>query len=284
MSFCLRFIQVILSVITVITCTAGCFCIWAGIQVCEFRPLATLDLEIIGQLLIGFGAGVAALGLLGLLATCLDSRCLLTSFTSFDLVVGLFLLTFGAGVLYLRGRVGDVLQTGASCEDNTYFKYPNAAVVQADELMCTDECPCDLGAALHLQYRQLGVAVVLGSARNVEGCDPCSNYTSLQELGCASSEEVLQEYFNQDEQQYFALLNWLEDQFTCSGVCYTGTFYLFSDVNAGVPEDSCMSSLKKWVEYQLLIIGSVVLLLGLFLLSAVGLASYMCCHFREDKG
>jgi hypothetical protein len=200
------------------------------------------------------------------------------------LVVGLFLLTIGAGVLYLRGRLGDILQTGASCEDNTYFKYPNAAVESADDLMCTHDCPCELGPKLNLQYRQLGVAVVLGSARNVEECDPCSNYTLLQQHGCASSSEVVQQYFNEDEQQYFVLLNWLESQFACSGVCYTGTFYLFSDVNTGIPEDSCMSSLKKWAEYQLLIVGLVVLLLGLFLLSAVVLGSYMCCHFREDKG
>jgi hypothetical protein len=244
------------------------------------KPLEAEDLDYIGYIILALGAGIVALGLLGLISTCTKSRCLLSSFTSFALLIGLATVGIGAVLLYGREQVGEILKTEKDCAESTEFKHANSAVQAGDDIMCTDDCPCQMDPDLVVSYSQLGVDVVLGSAENVETCDPCSTMptSSSSSVDCQSSDELVDKYFSNDEQGYFSLLEWLENKFDCSGICYPATFYLFSDVNNGLPEDSCMDSLKTWLKEQLLLYGLITLTCGLVLLLAAVLALCMCCH------
>lgn len=280
-----RCLRILLIVTCVALCGAGAVVIWAGYKVSEMQPLKSEDLEFIGYIIIAFGAALAGTGLLGLTAACLKSRCLLSIFATLALLIGVGLAVLGAGLLYGREKVGDILKTEEDCADSSEFKDANNAVEDADSLICTDECPCDMDADLAQQYLLAGVVVTLGSADTIENCDPCSTFGSVNDNDCESSDEIVDRYFSNDEQGYFTLLKWMEEKFDCSGICYPGTFYLFSDVNNGKPDESCMDSVKDWLEEQLLLYGTITLLSGLALLFAVVLAYCMTCNpFYRGKG
>jgi hypothetical protein len=270
----------LLTILTLVICGAGAVLVWVGYQVSQMKPLKAEDLDYIGYIILALGAGIVALGLLGLISTCIKSRCLLSSFTSFALLVGLATVGIGAALLYGREKVGEILKTEKDCAESSEFKYANSAVQAGDDIMCTDTCPCQMDPDLVLSYSLIGVDVVLGSAENVESCDPCSSIFSVLDysVDCESSEDLITKYFTDNEQGYFTLLEWLENKFECSGICYPGTFYLFSDVNNGIPKDSCMDSLKTWLKEQLLLYGLITLTCGLVLILAVVLSLCMCCH------
>jgi len=271
---CSRLLLILTSVIIV---AAGALVIWTGYEISQMEPLKTEDLEFIGYIILAIGAGLAVVGILGFLGTCFKSRTILVIFATFALLMGIALAAFGIGLLYGRSKVGDILKTEKDCAESDEFKDANSAVEAADALMCKDECPCDMDPDLVARYILLGEDVTLGSADNVQDCDPCSSIENLNETDCETSDEIIDKYFSNDEKDYFSLLEWCEDKFDCSGICYPGTYYLFSDVNNGIPEESCMDSLRDWLEEQLLLYGIITLVSGLILLFGVILAYCLTC-------
>jgi hypothetical protein len=41
-------------------------------------------------------------------------------------------------------------------------------------------------------------------------------------------------------------LSWLEMFFDCSGWCHNGSYYVFSNINFGVPQSNCSSSVSNF--------------------------------------
>jgi hypothetical protein len=85
-------------------------------------------------------------------------------------------------------------------------------------------------------------------------------------------------FFTDDEKDYFDLLEWAEDEFTCSGICVKAKIYLFSEVDDGIPEDKCMDKVKEWVDDSVLAVAIPLLCLGTWLLVTVIISLCACCH------
>ena len=44
-------------------------------------------------------------------------------------------------------------------------------------------------------------------------------------------------YFSDFYQQYIPLMTWAEENLDCAGICTPVDYYIFSDVNRGLPEN-----------------------------------------------
>jgi hypothetical protein len=97
--------------------------------------------------------------------------------------------------------------------------------------------------------------------------------------------EDLQETFADDyldgNDKYFDLLEWLEEELDCSGLCTKIDWFVFSDINNGDPDDYCINALADFAKEQLLMFGIISLIVGFWFL-LVTIWSYCLCY-RERK-
>jgi hypothetical protein len=82
---------------------------------------------------------------------------------------------------------------------------------------------------------------------------------------------------------YFDLIEWIEEEFDCSGLCTEVDYYLFSDINRGDPDDDCMSALKDWASEMLLLFGIITVIFGTWLIVAMVVSYCLCCNTRTEN-
>jgi hypothetical protein len=80
---------------------------------------------------------------------------------------------------------------------------------------------------------------------------------------------------------YFDLIEWIEEEFDCSGLCTEVDYYLFSDINRGNPDDDCMSALKDWASEMLLLFGIITVVFGTWLIVDMVVSYCLCCNTRK---
>lgn len=94
-------------------------------------------------------------------------------------------------------------------------------------------------------------------------------------------DDVIDNYFDDNERKYLDLLTWIEEEFSCAGLCTQLPFYLFSDINDGVPDGNCYEELKDWIDENFLSYGVVCLVAGIILILETIFACCLCCR-KED--
>ena len=260
-----------------------------------------------GWVVLSFGAGVVALGILGVIATLDRSKCVVCLVTVTQFVtplLALALAVIGAGVfaLYLKGPVEDSLSSESRCLGESAFSDSQDAVVTANNLICTIMCPCKSTPALQASITATGSTKLLvqGSATAITKCSPCENLQqtltiqqvpvvekylaslnlTMEKCQMQTSSDFEKRFFTNSELNTFPLLEWAEENFDCAGVCTAAPMYLFSDINRGTPTKSCRESLRNWIRDNLPIYGGITLGIGGWLLLAVCLALGLCCVRR----
>ena len=74
----------------------------------------------------------------------------------------------------------------------------------------------------------------------------------------------------------------LEKRVDCSGVCDMIDIYMFSDINAGLPEDDCLGKIISYFKKYSREIGGICLGIAGVLLLNIIFSFYICCYRKED--
>lgn len=284
---CVKFYIIITGLLVVAT---GCVGIWLGVQFEDSSYADALDYEWLAFVIILIGAIVILCGITGIVGTCYKvwmtfAVVTATQFSIIAFVVGTILIIIGSVTLYVQVESDDWLDDEEDCKDN--FDDAHDASVKASELLCQPYCPCDLSAKNLLEIGLIGAYI--GSAEDVQDCKPCENidqyntdeYNEVRlfitrdlELDwddCLnnkiSSEDVVDEYFDDEERKNLDFLKWAEEKFNCAGMCVKNDFYMFSDIDDNnKPDEACREEINDWIEENFLAFGIICLFCGVLLL------------------
>jgi len=312
---CLRASTVVSCILLLVSVTQGMggVLMWGGYEVHGITLLSTLReyrSEDFGWVVLSFGAGVAAVGLLGLFAAFDKSRCVLCLVTAKqyltpELVLAGAVLGAGCFLLYLKGPVQDSLNSTAKCQGESILQDSEDAVLRASDYICTILCPCKSTPALQALITGSGSTrlLVTGSATSILTCQPCeglqqtlspqqlpvvqaylaTNNLTLASCQDMSSADFLDRYFTSDQRRTFPLLEWSEDRYDCAGICTAASLYLFSDISRGTPTQACRGLLSDWLGEQLPLYGGLTAAIGGYLFLVAVLAVSLCCVRKPLK-
>lgn len=258
-------------------------------------------------ILVIAGAFLGLVFLIGCFGTWKKNSCCLGIFVILNFLIGATVVLLGVGLIYARHTIDNELGTTEKCLDN--FEDADSAVVSAESYFCHFECACTMNDETKKETNY-SKEVITGSAKSMLKCEPCEtleNYDGsnadyvkgavldwlkenvnpkINKANCkeyASSDDMLDYYFTDDEQKYLSLLTWVEKQFSCSGLCSAQKIYLFSDVNHGVPKGSCYTQLRNWIKEHFLTYAIVFISIGSYMLLMVFVSCGLCCKKPEGS-
>lgn len=206
--------------------------------------------------------------------------------------IALVLIVIGVGLLVVRGEADSILDGKDDCKDYDKFEEADDELVNAAQYFCREECPCnfdessrDAAEDAGYVHREWGATKVTdcpcGSADADDFDDVPDEIADIMEDTCEEGREGFMKEYIGDADEYFDLLEWLEEELDCSGLCTKLDFYMFRDINDGEPDDNCRDALKDWIMEQALIGGIVALLIGLWF-ACIMVWAYALCY-RERK-
>lgn len=149
----------------------------------------------------------------------------------------------------------------------------DSTIAQRDEIMCSRTCPCDVEdwSAWGADFDTTGLE------KDDDGVDDWEDCQELIDAASGSSSTTaVQTYFD-------GILEMLEEDFECQGVCDTGRFWLFTDVKDGPPTEGCLTSMKSRFANKSLgaaIVMFITVLIDLFIF--ICFWQYCCCRKTED--
>jgi hypothetical protein len=152
-------------------------------------------------------------------------------------------------ILVRRDEIADTLSGKDDCRDNDFYEEADDEIIAGSKIFCTPLCPCDLKPTTELDTMPPG-GFYQGSAKKVPEC-PCTEgmMTSvpmfdfppgmpLRPEDCKRIRKIFIDEFLNGKDKYFDLLEWMEEEFDCAGLCTEIDYYLFSDINEGNPKEN----------------------------------------------
>ena len=136
---CLSITNLVTSVLMVLV---GIVAIWVGYESLTHVFIETLDLKYVSYIIICTGSGFVLIGLIGFFASWYRRRLTISIFILVVLLLGLAAAGGGAFLIYFRNETDRVLQSESECIDSSEFEDAHKAVLRAEELIWTWECPC----------------------------------------------------------------------------------------------------------------------------------------------
>ncbi|OMJ93169.1 hypothetical protein SteCoe_3991 [Stentor coeruleus] len=300
---CLKFLIFIACVLII---GIGAVLIWAGYQLQNSIFLDLLEFAYAGYIIIACGAALILVSFLGFIGTWKEKKLLEAIFIIFIILIAIIIIAFGAVVIYARQVADDYLGNKEDCHNQ--FGDADDATQKVVEALCTLYCPCLATDAYLINYIAVNVTEPYSfsdqGAENVLDCDPCLaipvvNTTLQDEIiqwineklkmdvsidDCSvTTSQYKDEYFTSDMRKYFPLLKWVEENFKCSGLCYPRGLYMFSDVNNGEPENSCITEINDWAQSNFLAYGIVSIIFGFYLVLVLFMSCTVCCCPKKKK-
>lgn len=257
----------------------GCIIIWIGFLVSSSTLIQSLGYSYAGFLVIACGLVQFSLGFLGFLGMYKEKKHCIRAFICLSFLVGCLLLIGGSLVLYVREISGKIFMSEETCLE--HFQNVNNLSIYAGEVMCSLYCPCSVKKNL----KGINLDIAEGSAINSLECNPCENiqtYTSNKQeqiinwinttLGytvnatsCAiTPEEYQNSFFPSEDIKYINMIMWMEEKFSCSGMCTKQDFLLFTDVNKNTPNEACYHQIRYWAHENMQGYGAAFLIFGVF--------------------
>ena len=129
------------------------------------------------------------------------------------------------------------------------------------QVICTEACPCNIVNYLPWNTKfghdfDMSVYRETGETTDWESCE--------EYMGVDEDENLLDKKFD-------SLLNILEDEFDCQGICSPGMFWLYREVTDGPPEEGCLLQMKQRFNK-----GAGAAVIVLFITIAVDLLLWIC--------
>lgn len=271
-----------------------------------YGAIAATEVASVVVLFVSFLLGVFSFG------ACPQSKSLQLFFVMFGLLSTI--LTFSIGVYTLVAsqiKDNNLTQTCQKEHKGMFqnYMYLDEIFHKADELLCSEKCPCNITDELALEefqqtekyfeqftnyYTHVSKEPTDESyVNNVQSCKDISLITTI-----TSDEESLVSKnvgdITSDFRGNFATY-WkrIEEKFDCVGWCegsYKDTKtndrymykYLFSDVNRGVPKRRCMNPFKNWMVRMLKAFGGLMVIDSFFQGIVWVLAVTLFCNAAAD--
>jgi hypothetical protein len=113
--------------------------------------------------------------------------------------------------------------------------------------MCTTSCPCDLSEDTTGEYAKLTKSDLTTQYPNrvdgmYFGTDKETLYSTFAD--CFSDSSKFTDDQDVVDQDIIDLVNYLEGEYKCSGVCDPGYFYWTLGLSSGIPTTTCVSVLE----------------------------------------
>ena len=221
--------------------------------------------------LIGLGAFLVLIGLIGLIGTIKKSSCLLFLANLFIIIFFLLFLVIGVACLYLFGSNNAMLNDLEDCRKMEFMKGPDDYALDASKYLCSPYCPCS-GNLVTIQAQII----------KTTGNQTMASVVDVDSKGAKKVQECPE--FNSRfaaYSQYFDIVGTLEDKFKCAGICTRLPYYIFTDINRGDPEDKCSTKIIDFIRKYGIIVGSISVIISFLLLLNIVLS---CCLSRHpDK-
>ncbi|KAL4460981.1 hypothetical protein ABPG74_016453 [Tetrahymena malaccensis] len=213
---------------------------------------------------IAFGILLVIWAIIGLIGACKKNNCLLGTF---NFGVFLFLL-ISIAILVLSIIVAVNLpdyKNDTNCTQKSLLVDLKTLNNQSYQALCQNSCQCNFkGSSIQaLQQDIINYSNAQGALR-VQDCQVFKNF------GLSNQNS------NSD------LLRAIEDTFDCSGFCSINTYYVFSNVNNGIPNKDCKVELLNFVDNnnKKVIIAAAVITFVLFLTFILSI----CLCVKKPKG
>lgn len=222
--------------------------------------------------LIGLGAFLIFIGLIGLCGTLKKSSCLLFLANIFIIIFFLLFLAIGVACLYLFGSDNALVNNFEECRKLEFLKGPDDYALDAQKYLCSPYCPCN-GNLLTIQSQiikttnnQTMAAIVDVDSKGAKKVQECPEF---------------QTRFS-SYSQYFDVVGTLEEKFNCAGICTKLPYYIFTDVNRGDPEDKCSTKIIDFIKKYGIIVGSISIIISFLLLLNIILSCCLSRHPNKD--
>ncbi|CAG9319719.1 unnamed protein product [Blepharisma stoltei] len=303
-----RCLQYCLYISCVLLLGTGAVIIWIGFEVQDSEFVKTIDAEYAGYGIIGLGGGMIVFAVVGFISGCKRSKCLLFIFIFISFIIGVLLVAFGAVIIYVRDNfLPKYLDSESDCRDFDAFEEADDGFGKAFSTICTVYCPCGMDSDIYAEVKDL---LYPNQTQHIQGttdilsCDPCSEAatypSAVQDVvyqwirdnldlpvtssaDCIIPEGTYEDVYLKDYKKYIPLIKWMEKHFDCSGLCSYRPIYLFSDINNGVPENSCRKEVYDWAKDKFLTYGVITIVFGCWQLYTFLLAAGLCCNCTNSR-
>lgn len=279
--------------------SAGSAFVWIGFFIHSSTYIELLDYSYTGYIVLMCGALLIVVAFIGIVAAWKTNFLLLSVFSVFIIIISTILIIFGGILIHLRKTSSEYLKSESECRK--HFEKADDTSILASKVLCKLYCPCNLdeSTANDLNIEDF----YLGSAENVEECNPCENIQTYepnvqQELmlwidevigvkvyptECAvTSEEFKDKYFGNSFKKYFPLISWMESKFKCSGLCTYQKVQFLNAVQHPIPDSACYNHVKNWSNKVFLAYGIVCMALGVYTYSIL-IFTFCLCFFTKRK-
>ncbi|KAL4429676.1 hypothetical protein ABPG74_017085 [Tetrahymena malaccensis] len=184
-------------------------------------------------LLIGFIYGILLViwAILGLVGICKNVKCLLFTY-NFGIFVFLLIPIAILVISVLICTNMDSYKNDTNCTQ--YDKFAQLAELNAKsyQTLCQSNCQCDFEGTPS-QAQQLGITNFVNSDTGPIKVQECNAF----------------DLFDLDHQDSNSdLLQQMEEAFGCSGFCSTNNYFVFSNVNEGIPDGDCRVEVLNFIE------------------------------------
>mmetsp|Transcript_35041 Transcript_35041/g.34061 ORF Transcript_35041/g.34061 Transcript_35041/m.34061 type:complete len:240 (-) Transcript_35041:57-776(-) len=212
--------------------------------------------------LIGFGLAMVFIAGIGVTASLSKNQCL--SFLYGYLAMSVMLIFVGAGIsmVILKNQIGTYINE--SCFNEAGFFYEIDKVYSdGKSTLCSPSCPCIANSTLWPGDDMLQISYSKGGADSLDDCTT-SSLTSQQ------------------KNNLMPLLQALETDFNCAGMCQVSPLYLFSNVNRGPPTKDCKDIMIEEFKKNGGSYSAILLVIGFTGFIGFGL-SFAICYMRPKR-
>ncbi|KAL4473150.1 hypothetical protein ABPG72_007380 [Tetrahymena utriculariae] len=184
-------------------------------------------------LLIGFIYGILLLiwAILGLIGICKNVKYLLFT-NNFGIFVFL-LIPIAILVISIIISVNmDSYKNDTNCTEYDIFAQLAELNTKSYQTLCQKNCQCDFEGT-QLEAQQLGITNFLNSDSGPARVQECLVFDLFDLDHQDSNSDTLKE---------------MEQSFGCSGFCSTNKYFVFSNVNDGIPNGDCKGEALNFIE------------------------------------
>ena len=257
----IRIVSAVIGALTLVSFLGHCVVLLTQ----SLSPLSIANGLHINYMLLTFihGMLICCIGVIGVLLWKYDNRCLVfIQIMSAFALISSYILMF---VMIYKNKNTIKVELTKTCDgtmtEGWMYDINKIYTYSLDNIMCTAECPC---SASQDMYK--------GDRYNNMVTSPDGYYTIMS---CPNYNTVLGK--NIPTHKHIKLLQYLENKYTCSGICTQELYEYFSDVRVGPPLDNCQSGLidTSGIQSKTLMIYSLIF--GCYFLLVLGVSIAHCC-------
>ncbi|EAS06512.1 tetraspanin family protein (macronuclear) [Tetrahymena thermophila SB210] len=184
-------------------------------------------------LLIGFVNGILLIiwAILGLIGICKNVKCLLFTY-NFGIFVFLLIPIAILVISILISTNMDSYKNDTNCTQYDLFSQLAELNTKSYQTLCQSGCQCDFEGT-QLEAQQLGITNFVNSESGPIRVQECKAYDLFDLDHQDSNSDILQA---------------MEETFGCSGFCSKNNYFVFSNINEGIPNGDCKVEVLDFIE------------------------------------